>query len=260
MYCRLPGVSIYYEARGRGRPFVMLHGSPSDHTRAMVQVEPAFRSRTGWRRFYPDLPGHGKSPGAKRIRDMDDYLDVVLEFIDDVATDERFALGGISFGAYLALAVARRRGPQVAGLMLSVPEVNHSPREELRDRRFGTPSILTPRGKRPGLSEYSEDTEWLEGLPFRDLSVPLYRPGSNFRAPTLLLFGRQDAPFRYRTYWRLLNGFPRATYAILDAAGHTLWTDRNPLAAALVRDWLDRIQDDRRSPSASRRARGPTTE
>src|SRR5271170_3932789 len=61
MYCRLPGVSIFYEARGRGRPFVMLHGSPSDHGRAMVQVEPAFRSRTGWRRFYPDLPGHGKS-------------------------------------------------------------------------------------------------------------------------------------------------------------------------------------------------------
>jgi len=30
---------------------------------------------------------------------MDDYLDVVLEFIDDVAGQERFALGGISFGA-----------------------------------------------------------------------------------------------------------------------------------------------------------------
>jgi len=144
--------------------------------------------------------------------------------------------------------------------MLSVPEVNHSPREERRDRRFGTPSILTPRGTRPGLSEYPEDTEWLEGLPFRDLSVPLYRPGSNFRAPTLLLFGRQDAPFRCRTYWKLLDGFPRATYAILDAAGHTLWTDRNPLAAALVRDWLDRIQTYRRSPLASRPARWPTTE
>ena len=180
MFCRLPEATIYYETRCRGRPFVMLHSSPSDHARAMVPVEPAFGSRTGWRRFYPDLPGHGKSPGAKRIRDMDDYLDVVLEFIDEVAAGKRFALGGISFGAYLALAVARRRTPQVLGLLWSVPEVNHSPREERRDRRFGTPSILTPRGKRPGLSEYSEDTEWLEGLPFRDLSVPLYRPGSGF--------------------------------------------------------------------------------
>jgi pimeloyl-ACP methyl ester carboxylesterase len=173
---------------------------------------------------------------------MDDYLEVVLEMIDDIAGGGRFSIGGISFGAYLALAVARRRGHRVEGLLLSVPEINHGPLEERRDRQFGTPSILTSPGGSRGLSEYSEDTEWLEGLPFRDVSVPLYHGFRPFRAPALLLFGRQDAPFRYRTYWKLLADFPRATYAILDGAGHTLWTDRNGLACALVRDWLDRVE------------------
>ncbi len=47
---------IYYETRGRGRPFFLFHASPSDHARAMAQVEPVFACRTGRRRAYPDPP------------------------------------------------------------------------------------------------------------------------------------------------------------------------------------------------------------
>ncbi len=220
----------------------MLHASPSDHARAMAQVEPAFQSRKGWRRIYPDLPGHGRTPGADRIRDMDDYLGVLLETVDELFGDERFALGGISFGAYLALGIARKRQSRIEGLLLSVPEVNHSPVEERRDRQYRTPSIQTPPHLSSNLPVYVEDTRWLEGLPFHDVTIPLYRSPRPFRAPTLFLFGRQDAPFRYRKYWEMLNDFPNATYAILDGAGHRLWTDRNELACALARDWLDRVE------------------
>ena len=220
----------------------MLHGSPSDHARAMSQIEPAFRAREGWRRVYPDLPGHGQTPGSGRIRDMDDYLTVLVEAVDALFGEARFSLGGTSFGAYLALGIARKRPSRVEGLLLSVPEVNHGPTEEVRDQKFGTPSIQTPEGLARSLPEYVEDTRWLEGLPFRDVTTPLYRGYAPFPAPTLLLFGRQDAPFRYLHYWKMLDDFPDATFAILDRAGHRLWTDRNELACALVRDWLDRIE------------------
>jgi pimeloyl-ACP methyl ester carboxylesterase len=242
MKCELPGVSFHYDTKGRGRPFLMLHGSPSDHARAMAQVEPAFRSRRGWRRIYPDLPGHGGTPGAARIRDMDDYLDAVLEFVDAVVGGERFSIGGISLGAYLALGVARKRRARVDGLLLSVPEINHSPLEDRRDEEFDTPSIQTPQHKASHLPEYREDTAWLSSLPFRDVRFPLYRSAKPFQAPALFLFGRQDAPFRFQKYWRMLPDFPRATYAILDGAGHTLWDDRNQLACLLVCDWLDRVE------------------
>jgi pimeloyl-ACP methyl ester carboxylesterase len=241
MKCQLPGITIQYETRGRGRPFLMLHASPSDHSRAMAQVEPAFKARKGWRRIYPDLPGHGRTPGSDRIRDMDDYLAVLIEMVNELFGEERFALGGISFGAYLALGIARKRQSGIDGLLLSVPEVNHGPVEERRDRKYGTPSIQTPSHLTSSLPAYVEDTRWLESLPFRDVKVPLYQNPKPFRAPTLFLFGRQDAPFRYRKYWEMLDYFPNATYAILDGAGHRLWTDRNELACTLVRDWLDRI-------------------
>jgi pimeloyl-ACP methyl ester carboxylesterase len=242
MKCDLTGISIFYESRGKGRPFLMLHGSPSDHARAMAQVEPAFRSRRGWRRVYPDLPGHGKTPGAARIHDMDDYLGVILELVDELFGEDRFSIGGISLGAYLALGVARKRRAKVEGLLISVPEINFSPLEDRRDREFRTPSIQTPPHVFPELPEYSEDTAWLSSLPFHDVTLPLYRGSAPFSAPALFLFGRQDAPFRYRKYWQLLPNFARATYAILDGAGHTLWSDRNELACVLVRDWLGRVE------------------
>jgi pimeloyl-ACP methyl ester carboxylesterase len=216
----------------------------------MAQVEPAFRSRRGWRRIYPDLPGHGKTPGASRIRDMDDYLQVVLEFVDEISAGGRFSIGGISLGAYLALGVARKRRTRLDGLLLSVPEVNFSPLEDRRDEAFHTPSIQTPPHLAADLPEYVEDTAWLQSIPFHDVTFPLYRGSAPIRVPALLLFGRQDARFRYQKYWKMLPDFPRATYAILDGAGHTLWDDRRDLASALVRDWLDRIE-----ANAQRRSR-----
>ncbi len=219
----------------------MLHGSPSDHSRALAQVEPSFEGRHGWRRVYPDLPGHGRTPGSSKIRDMDDYLRTMLAFVDEVSAGKRFCIGGISFGAYLALGIVRKRRRRIAGLLLSVPEIYHSPTEDRLDEQHGTPSIQTPREVAPTLPSYVEDTAWLEGLPFRDVSIDLYRGHPPVRAPALLLFGRRDAPFRAERYWRVLRDFPEATFAVLGGAGHRLWTDRNEVACALTRDWLDRV-------------------
>jgi len=221
MRCHLSGISVYYASRGRGRPFIMLHGSPSDHARAMAQLEPAFHSQKNWRRIYPDLPGHGKTPGTNRIRNMDDYLDLTIEFVDRVTLRGRFALGGSSFGAYLALGVARKRATKLDGLLLAVPEISHSPLGERRDASLVSSPMKTVLDIAPGVP-YVEDTNWLQGLPFRDVRLDLYHGSKPVPAPTIFLLGRQDSPYRYRTYWRLVPTFPRATFALLDGASHAL--------------------------------------
>jgi pimeloyl-ACP methyl ester carboxylesterase len=240
MQCNVPDLSIHYESVGRGRPFLMLHGSPGDGARARADVEPAFRSRRNWKRIYPDLPGHGQTPGTRRIRDIDGYLGVLLELVDELFPRQRFCLGGHSFGAYLALGIARKRRARIEGLLLSSPEVNFSPREERRER--AAPTVPAKGAQAPDAQRYSEDTAWLESLPYRDLSFDLYRGSPSFTIPTLFLFGRQDAPFRYQDYWKLMPNFPNATFAVLDSAGHSLWEDRRRLLDALVGDWLDRIE------------------
>lgn len=245
MRTRVADIPIYYEARGQGRTFILFHGSPGDHRDPLNQVDPAFRGRRGWRRVYPDLPGHGRTPGSPRIQDLDDYLRVLLDFVDVISGHEAFCVGGISFGAYLALGVARKRRRRIAGLLLSVPEIHHSPIEDRSERRHGISSARAPWNAAEDPRDYVEDTPWLQGLPFRDVAFDLYRGHPRLRAPALFLFGGQDASFRSRRYWRMLPDFPEATFAVLASAGHRLWVDRPDAARALTRDWLDRLENPR---------------
>ena len=46
----------------------------------------------------------------------------------------------------------------------------------------------------------------------------------------------------YRDAWKIIEQYPRATFAILDEAGHLLEIEKEALFNCLVNDWLDRIQ------------------
>jgi alpha-beta hydrolase superfamily lysophospholipase len=86
-------------------------------------MEPLFRKRDGWKRIYPDLPGHGKTPGMDSITNQDKMLEVVLDFIGKVIPGERFVLTGSSKGAYLARGVVHHRFESIDGVLLSVPVI-----------------------------------------------------------------------------------------------------------------------------------------
>jgi pimeloyl-ACP methyl ester carboxylesterase len=65
--------------------------------------------------------------------------------------------------------------------------------------------------------------------------------GPAYLRPTLVLTGRQDDIVGYVDQFGLLDRFPRATYAVLDLAGHNLQIKRPALFDALMHDWLDRV-------------------
>ncbi|OGN89279.1 MAG: hypothetical protein A2Y88_10275 [Chloroflexi bacterium RBG_13_48_10] len=79
MDCDLKDITVHYEMFGSGRPMVMLHGWSGDHRHVMSDMEPLFKQRDGWKRIYPDLPGHGRTPGKDWIANRDKILDVVNE-------------------------------------------------------------------------------------------------------------------------------------------------------------------------------------
>jgi pimeloyl-ACP methyl ester carboxylesterase len=46
----------------------------------------------------------------------------------------------------------------------------------------------------------------------------------------------------YTDAWNRIGHYPRASFAVLDAAGHNILFEQRELCSALIADWLRRIR------------------
>lgn len=263
------GVSVAYEVAGEGRPVVLLHGTGVDHRLMSVAFEPVFANGAGWQRFYPDLPGMGGTPGPDWITSEDGMLDVVEAFVDAVAPGGGAALVGSSYGGYLSLGLVHRRARDLAGVALIAPatrvaggparpghhvferddEVVASVRED--ESRWLDISVAQTA---PNLEFFRAavmpgaalaDEAFLERLAAgSNLPYDVRVLGAPFEGPSLIVAGRQDNVVGWADKIPLLESFPRATFAMLDRAGHALVGERRLLVRSLLDDWLDRLEAD----------------
>jgi pimeloyl-ACP methyl ester carboxylesterase len=263
------GRPVAIHEMGEGIPILFLHGFGNDHQSLLLSVGPLFERRPGYRRLHVDLPGFGESPPDPSIDSSDATVEFILELIDAVIGDEPFLLVGQSWGAYLARAIVAERRNQVLGVALDIPVViaTHADRDV-------APAVILRED--PGTLD---GVGLVDAAEFRQIAVIVDGPawdsfattvlaaeavadgptlerlgqryafttdvdaiGEPFDRPSLIVVGRQDSVVGYRDALRLLDRFPRATFAILDAAGHLLEGERPALFAALVDDWIDRVE------------------
>ena len=64
----------------------------------------------------------------------------------------------------------------------------------------------------------------------------------SFEGPALIITGRQDFWVGYHEAFSLVKNFPRATYAVLDGAGHAVAYEQKTIHRVLFRNWLDRVE------------------
>lgn len=270
MDCDLGNIRVHYITYGEGKPIVLIHGYWIDHRQMIGCMEPILRNQEGWQRIYVDLPGMGKTPAAEWIKNSDHMLDVVCDFIDKVIPDKRFILAGYSYGGYLARGVISRKPDLVDGLLLFCPVIYDRSERDLPPKNIlvREPELL---GKLT--QEEKEDLDnWVAiqsqqilertrdeiGVGFELADVPflsqLQEIGykfsfdvdakiGTFEKPVLILTGRQDWVAGYRDVWNIIERYPRATYSVLDRAGHNLPIAQEQLFNSLVIEWLDRVKE-----------------
>ncbi|QWF76699.1 alpha/beta fold hydrolase [Amycolatopsis sp. CA-230715] len=260
---------VFHEEFGSGVPVLALHGWTPDHRMMSGCLEPVFAERPGYRRLYPDLPGMGKSPGGS-ARGSDDLLAAVSSFADEHLGAEPFLLVGESYGGYLARALVRERPGQVRGMALICPigtEPEHArrtlpPHTVLRSDPaliasmdaaeaadfteiavVRSPEILARYRAEvaPGLA-LADETTLARVRENYTLSVPP-ESGPAYERPVLVLTGRQDSITGYEDQYALLGHYPRASFAVLDRAGHNLQLEQPALFGALLAEWLDRVAE-----------------
>lgn len=239
------------------------------------RVQTAFG--TAYRRVYVDLPGMGDSNAPLALAGTDAVVEALAAFVRSVVGARPFALAGQSYGGYLARALAAEFAGQTAGLLLLCPLVEpDAPRpldappaeggpepfraidrayvdalpEDQRASFMRNAVVADARTHRRFLDELAPgfaqaDLPFVEALhghlPYgprlRDLVA-----STELGCPALVVAGRQDRLVGYRAAFDALATLPRATFAVLDVAGHNLQIERPAPLDALVQDWLDRVE------------------
>lgn len=249
---------MYYVQHGAGRPVVVLHGAGVDHREPEACFEPIFAARTGFRRFYPDLPGMGRTAAPAELSSAEGVLDMIADFVRSVADERSCLMLGHSVGAYYAQELAARDPALVAGLGLVcplLPGLRDIPEHrvvvgsgEIGDEIFRnyfviqTPEMLERYRSYVAPAAALADEEALGRIGQRwELAHDRPMP---YDGPTLIVAGRLDSTVGYAAAMDLMDHLPNATLAVLDHAGHALPHEQPDLLHALVVDWLARVQQD----------------
>jgi pimeloyl-ACP methyl ester carboxylesterase len=262
---RFGNLSLYFDQVGSGRPIIMLHGWPLDHLSMKGAMEPIFVNREGWKRIYMDLPGMGQSDAPDWLKTQDQVLDVVVEFINQVISNQRFCVAGLSYGGLLAQGLVHHLAHQIDGVMFLVPSMatkkelpshivmyeeslNLDGLEEDQIIGFKGMAVVQTQAHLDAWKEHifpgtaRANYAFLDGLQ-RAYSFDMERLPQPFPAPTLFLLGRQDSAVGYRDAWRIIENYPHASFVVLDRAGHCLQMEQPRLYEALVHEWLDRVEE-----------------
>ncbi len=268
MFCNIEDISIYYEIHGKGRPILNIHGFPLDHRVMKACLEPIFETVDGYQRIYPDLPGMGKTNATESVKNSDDILNIVLQFIDKVIPNQKILLIGESYGGYIVRGIISYKKSLIDGVAFLCPVIY--PEQTKRD----LPKQLVLERNEDLISSLTE----IEGSSFKETAViegvgiwnryreeiyepslvgdqsfltTLYENGYPFKfevdekigvfeKPALFLLGRQDWIVGYRDALNLMEQYPRASIVILDKAGHNLQIEQKDLFESIVLEWLNR--------------------
>jgi pimeloyl-ACP methyl ester carboxylesterase len=277
MFCEVDGQEIYYETHGEGIPVLLIHGFGIDHHVMIGCMEPVFAARRGWKRIYFDLPGMGRTKATDAVETSDQMLDIVLGFSEKVVPGGRFLVAGESYGGYLARGLVRRVPERLDGVLLICPVIFADRRQRtLPPRMVFARDKHTLAGIEPATRKFFErmlvlqdEKRWerfqediVPGMEAEDraftkrlmetgyaFSFDVDRLDRPFEKPSLLLAGRQDASVGWKDLLKIVDNYPRGTFAVLDRAGHGLEVEQETVFNCLVNEWLDRVEEERKIPA-----------
>ena len=259
---------MHIEERGSGTPVVLIHGFGVDH-RILLPLDPVLAAHGGWHRLYVDLPWTAGTPVGD-VTSSEDVAALVVATVRERLGSTPFAVLGSSYGGMIARRVAHELRDQVlglatvAGLWAADPDARTlPPRTVLHEdpaalvaappdvaRGYAEMAVVQSaegldayrRHVQPGVDGADEAALTLLRARYDLDAAPEDVWPEPFTQPTLVLAGRQDHVVGYVDAWRRLDHYPRASFVLLDAAGHNVHLDQPEQTAAALTAWLDRLR------------------
>lgn len=132
------GLQIAYTRKGTGKPLVLVHGYPLDHT-IWDEVVPLLEN--DFDMILPDLRGFGQSDVVESQYKIVDMAADIAGLLDQLGI-EKAAIAGHSMGGYISLAFARAYPERVLGLGLVASQAPADPSEKAQGRYEAAAEIM----------------------------------------------------------------------------------------------------------------------
>ena len=232
---KVNGIQLAYTRIGTGKPLVLVHGYPLDHS---IWDEVASFLKTDFDIILPDLRGFGGSDIVESQYKISDMAAEIAGLLDKLGI-EKAVIAGHSMGGYISLAFARAYPDRVAGVGLIASQAladvpaNKTVRYEAAAEimKSGVEPVaesmsakLTPdkrvqayvreliASQRPaGLAGA------LKAMAERDDSFPIL---SSFEFPVVVIHGALDALIPVQRAQEIKAEIPHATLTKLPGIGH----------------------------------------
>lgn len=260
----VPGARVRYVRKGSGPPVLLLHGFASS-LYTWKDVLPALAA--GHDVVAIDLPGFGGSSIPRPLQGAS-YPGVVLAVMDRLGLD-RAALVGNSLGGSVAVGVAGEHPERVDRLVL-IDSAGFNFQAGDRPwmlRLLAAPGVGGMAERMPvrrrlvaaGLRQVFFRDELVTEERIDEYAAPMLRPGAaraaaellaapgppdfaarlaRVRAPTLVVWGRDDTWIPVRDAARFTDAIPGSTAVVLEACGHVPQEEKPAEVAALLQRFL----------------------
>lgn len=231
------GVDTHYEQLGKGQPLVLLHGWGCSWE---IWYPVIAQLSKNYCLILPDLPAFGQSTLHSDTWNTHHYAQWLDAFITKVIGNKKFALGGHSFGGKIAAVYAATFQPErlqklflidISGLPVYLPFRKHLQENVLGLIPASLKSLIPQRVRskivsRVGASDYAAATEQQRAIFKKIIKENIEATVSQIMAPTLLIWGENDAdtPLQHaKMYERLI---PQARLVVFAGVGHFPFIER----------------------------------
>lgn len=248
---------VTYKKVGEGPPLVILHGWGSSSQVMLPLAKQLSQLRTC---YILDLPGFGDSPEPEKVWTVDDYADLIQQFI----TDKKLAKTDLlvhSFGGRITLKIcARPVARELIGKVLITGGAGMKPKrnasyylKKYTAKILKAPFLMLPSGPREkalgklrqtslwkalGSSDYSKLSGVMRQTFVKTVTEYLEPCLPDIPHDVLLLWGRDDKAAPLYQAKRMEKGIENAALVVIDHAGHYAFLDRPAHFISITRAFL----------------------
>lgn len=249
MYLKIKGQNVYFQTLGHGPNLIMLHGWKNDVSSFWGVAEELKNDFSLW---LIDLPGFGRSDNPKKPFKVEDYAEIIHEFIEIQRLKEPMLLGH-SVGGRIGIKLAAQNPKLLSKLVLEDAagiKPKSSPAKPVmyvlaKLVKYGMPNLFNLKEKLRYRFYKSVNSDYNTAGPMKDTLTNLLEEDltpdlKKITTPTLIVWGESDQTIgaAVKDGRAMYQMIPNSKFEIVPGAAHFPHLENPARFLYFVKDFL----------------------